>query len=220
MSAFGYRKPSDLPQTLALFPLTNALVFPRGLLQLNIFEPRYLNMVDDALGSERLIGMIQPNAGEEKEAVPELSEIGCVGRITQFSETDDGRYLITLTGVARFQLMQEMEVDTPYRQAIVSFEKFAGDFRADAGAGIDRAYLTRALKTYASLHGFNVDWSSVDQAPMEQVINVAAQLCPFDPVAKQALLEAVSLEDRARALIALLEWDAASDSNSDHRPLQ
>jgi len=220
MSAFGYRKPSDLPQTLALFPLSNALVFPRGLLTLNIFEPRYLNMIDDALGGQRLIGMIQPGAGEENEPVPELSEIGTVGRITQFTETDDGRYLITLTGVARFQLTQEMEVDTPYRQAIVSYDKFAEDFKAASGSGIDRAYLTRSLKTYASLHGFNVDWDSVEQAPVEQVINVAAQLCPFDPVAKQALLEAVSLEDRARALIALLEWDAASDSNSNQRPLQ
>jgi Lon protease-like protein len=220
VSAFGYRKPSDLPETLALFPLSNALVFPRGLLTLNIFEPRYLNMIDDALAGPRLIGMIQPGAGEENEAVPELSEVGCVGRITQFTETDDGRYLITLTGVARFQLEQELEAETPYRQAIVSYDAFAEDFRISPGAGIDREYLTSSLKTYAALHGFNVDWSSVDQAPVETVIHVAAQLCPFDPVAKQALLEAVSLEDRARALIALLEWDAASDPSSNQRPLQ
>src|SRR5262245_1419373 len=115
MSAFGYRKPGDLPQTIAVFPLTGAIMLPRGVLALNIFEPRYLNMVDDALGGDRLIGMIQPATGDEDEPAPDLAEIGTVGRITAFQEMPDGRYLITLTGICRFELEREFDARTPYR---------------------------------------------------------------------------------------------------------
>lgn len=218
MSAFGYRKPADLPQTIALFPLANALLFPRGVLGLNVFEPRYLNMVDDALGGDRLIGMIQPASGEDDATVPALADVGTVGRITSFSETDDGRYLITLTGVCRFMLENEIQAGTPYRQAIVSYGVFAGDFVQSTGLSINRKQLIASLRAYASLNGFQVDWNAVEQAPTETIINVAAQLCPFDLAAKQALLEAVSLEDRCSALIALVEWDSASDD--EQRPLQ
>ena len=128
MSAFGFRKPSDLPRTAALFPLDGAILLPRGVLALNVFEPRYLNMVDDVLGGERLIGVIQPAAQPEGEQAPELSDVGTIGRITSFSETDDGRYLVTLTGVCRFHLEQELDAGTPYRQALVSYDAFAGDF--------------------------------------------------------------------------------------------
>jgi Lon protease-like protein len=218
MSAFGYRKPADLPQTIPLFPLANALLFPRTVLSLNVFEPRYLNMVDDALAGERLIGMIQPAAGDESEAAPELSAIGTVGRITMFSETDDGRYLITLTGVSRFAFERELSAGTPYRQALVSYDQFADDFAASPGGTIDRPALISSLKSYAALHGFQVDWNAVEQAPTEIIVNMAAQLCPFDPVAKQALLEAQTLEDRCRTLIALLEWGAPDEASE--RPLQ
>ncbi|MCL4714338.1 MAG: LON peptidase substrate-binding domain-containing protein [Hyphomonadaceae bacterium] len=218
MSAFGYRKPSDLPQAIPLFPLAGAILMPRGVLTLNVFEPRYLNMVDDALGGERLVGMIQPATGEEDEATPQLCDVGAVGRITAFSETEDGRYLITLTGVCRFDLEQELEVDTPYRQALVSYDAFASDFASSHGRSIDRDSLIASLKTYAALHGFQVEWDAVEQAPTETIVNVAAQVCPFDAAAKQALLEAVTLEERARALIALLEWDSASDDRQ--RPIQ
>lgn len=210
MSAFGYRKPADLPKTIALFPLANALLFPRGVLGLNVFEPRYLNMVDDALAGDRLIGMIQPAPGDEDEPAPRLSAVGTVGRITSFSETDDGRYLVTLTGVCRFTLVKEVEAGAPYRQALVSYDAFAGDFSQASGIAIDRKQLISSLRAYALLNGFQVDWAAVEQAPTETIVNVAAQLCPFDMAAKQALLEAVSLEDRCRALIALVEWDAAS----------
>lgn len=218
MSAFGFRKPGDLPQTLALFPLAGAILLPRGVMALNVFEPRYLNMVDDAFGSERLIGMIQPAGGEDGETHPRLADVGTVGRITAFNETDDGRYLITLTGICRFDLEQEMEAGSPYRQAIVSYEAFAADFTASHGRSIDRDGLIAALKTYAALHGFQVDWESVEEAPTETIVNVAAQICPFDSGAKQALLEALSLEERANTLLALLEWDAASDDQ--RRPMQ
>lgn len=218
MSAFGYRKPADLPQTIPLFPLEDAILLPRGVLALNIFEPRYLNMVDDALGGDRLIGMIQP-AVKRDRSIPDLADVGAVGRITTFSETDDGRYLITLTGVARFNLLREINAGTPYRQALISFDAFAGDFTPSPGHGIDRPKLIASLKTYAALHGFMVDWDSVDQAPTETVINVAAQICPFDAAAKQALLETITLEERNDVLIALLEWDVADDSDAP-RPMQ
>ncbi len=211
MSAFGYRKPSDLPQTIPLFPLEGAILLPRGVLALNVFEPRYLNMVDDALGAERLIGMIQPATGDENNPTPELADVGTVGRITAFQETEDGRYLITLTGVARFDMVREIEAGTPYRQALVDYEPFEIDFKSSMGHTIDRAGLIVKLKKYATLHGFNVDWDSVEQAPTETIINVAAQICPFDSAAKQALLESVTLEERNQTLIALLDWDAAAD---------
>ena len=220
MSAFGFRKPADLPQQIALFPLESAILLPRGVLALNIFEPRYLNMVDDALGGERLIGMIQPATGEEREAIPELADVGTVGRITTFSETEDGRYLITLTGIARFHMHQELKAGTPYRQALVSYEAYADDFEPAADLGIDRPALIASLKTYAALHGFQVDWESVEEAPTETVINVAAQICPFDSAAKQALLETITLPERARALMALLAWDVASDDRGQPRPMQ
>lgn len=217
MSAFGYRKPSDLPRTASLFPLPGAILLPRGVIALNVFEPRYLNMVDDALGAERLIGVIQP-VEDAGAAAPKLADVGAIGRITAFSETDDGRYLITLTGICRFDLEQELEAGKPYRQAIVSYEGFAGDFTPASGERIDRPSLIKALKAYAAQHGFDVDWQSVEQAPTETIVNVAAQICPLDDAAKQALLEAQTLEDRAGALVALLRWDSAADGG--RRPLQ
>jgi Lon protease-like protein len=219
MSAFGYRKPSDLPKTIPLFPLEGAILLPRGVLALNVFEPRYLNMVDDALGGERLIGMIQPAPGEENKSNPDLARVGTVGRITSFTETDDGRYLVTLTGVCRFALGNELAAGAPYRQALTDFEPFAGDFAASSGERIDRKHLIASLRRYAMLHGFDVDWESVEQAPTETIVNVAAQICPFDAAAKQAMLEALTLEDRCEALLAMVEWDAAA-GGQDRRPLQ
>jgi Lon protease-like protein len=218
MSAFGYRKPGDLPQTIPLFPLTGVIMLPRAQLSLNVFEPRYLNMIDDALGGDRLIGMIQPATGEEAEATPDLSDIGAVGRITTFQETGDGRYLINLTGVCRFRLEREFDSRTPYRQAIVDYEEFAADLSQSNGEKIDRPELIATLKRYSTAHGYQVDWDSVEQTNTETLVNVAAQLCPLDPAAKQALLEAQTLEDRAKALTALLIWDVAGDD--EHRPLQ
>jgi Lon protease-like protein len=207
MSAFGYRKPSDLPAALPLFPLAGAILFPRGGLPLNIFEPRYLNMIDDALAGERLIGMIQPTLAEEPDSAPPLAEIGTAGRITTFSETDDGRYLVTLTGVSRFRVTRELPAGMPYRQALVSFDEFATDLAPSRGR-IDREKLRYALRAYVDSRGYQTDWSAVDQAPSEALVNTVSTLCPFDPPAKQALLEARSLAERCRALIALLECDA------------
>ena len=198
----SYRKPSDLPQTIPLFPLTGAILFPRGLLPLNIFEPRYLNMVDDALAGDRVIGMIQPDNGEQP---PHLSAIGTVGRITAFAETEDGRYLITLTGLCRYRISGELNAPTPYRQAIVAYDEFADDLK-DSEIAIDRDKLRLALRRYVDLHGFKVDWSAVESAGHEQLVHAVSTLCPFDAPSKQALLEAPSLSDRCTALIALLEF--------------
>lgn len=211
MSAFGYRKPSDLPETIPLFPLSGALLLPRGGLPLNIFEPRYLNMVDDALGGERAIGMVQPS-GLVTHGAPALCGVGALGRITTFAETEDGRYLITLTGLCRFRITREIDVETPYRQALVDYEDFADDLKPAPGM-IDRERLLPLLRRYAERRGYQVDWNSVESANAETVVNASATLIPFDASAKQALLEAPTLEDRCATLIALLEWgdDAAPD---------
>lgn len=203
----AYRKIEDLPETLPLFPLAGAILFPRGGLPLNVFEPRYLNMVDDALASDRLIGMIQPASGQEQAAHPDLAEIGTAGRITSFSETEDGRYLITLTGICRFRLQREGGSGQPYRRALVAYDEFAGDL-APARGRIDRDKLRLALRAYVDRRGYETDWSAIDKAPPEALVNAVSTLCPFDAPAKQALLEAPSLGERCKALIALLECDA------------
>lgn len=207
MSAFGYRKPADLPQTLPLFPLAGAILFPRGAIPLNVFEPRYLNMIDDALSGHRLIGMIQPARLEEAAPTPSLNEVGTAGRITSFAETDDGRYLVTLTGIMRFRVVRELSGGTPYRQAIVNYDDFANDLYASR-ADIDRERLRVALEHFVDTHGFDADWSAVDEASPETLVNAVSVLCPFEPQAKQALLEAPSIVERCDALITLLEWSA------------
>jgi Lon protease-like protein len=206
--AYGYRKPEDLPQTIAVFPLAGALLLPRANLPLNIFEPRYLNMVDDALASDRLIGMIQPASGGEQSAAPALREIGCLGRLTSFAETGDGRYLITLTGLCRFHVAREFNAATPYRQVEAGY--FAGDLIEHAGDyAIDRDRLGDSLRAFADARGLSVDMASMESAPSEALINTLAALCPFDVEEKQALLEAPSIPERAETLIALLDIHAA-----------
>ena len=216
MSAFGYRKPADLPSTAPIFPLTGAILFPRAPMPLNIFEPRYLNMVDDALAADRAIGMIQPATEDARK--PPLSDVGTLGRITSFAETGDGRYLITLTGVCRFRVERELEAGTPYRRAVVRYDEFARDLHEntrDADA-VDRSRLTRALKHYGEARQLQVDWSSVEEASAEALVHAVAALCPFDAAAKQALLEAPTLCDCAATLVALLELDAAGDGSESN----
>ena len=209
MSAFGFRKPEDLPPTIPVFPLPGALLFPRGILPLNIFEPRYLNMIDDALAAERLIGMIQPAPGAEG-ASPSLAPVGCVGRITSFSETDDGRYLITLTGVARFRVGRELEMRAPYRSVAADWQAYASDLsQREFGGAIDREALARALRRYAEARGFNIDWDAAGEAPGELLVNAVCAACPFDAQEKQLLLEAETIADRCDTLVALLELGAA-----------
>lgn len=214
----GYVKASDLPQVIPVFPLPGAILLPRGQLPLNIFEPRYLNMVDDAMAGDRIIGMIQPNSPSVRQ--PSLSPIGCAGRITSFAETSDGRYLITLTGCARFRIATELPTQTPYRQVRADFEAFEHDLSAPATDDIDldRDGLLKALGAYLETRGLDIDWDTAETAPPEALINSLSMALPFEPPEKQALLEAPSLFDRSTVLTALMTIDAAGDNGEGEAP--
>jgi Lon protease-like protein len=206
-----------------LFPLPGALLLPRGQMPLNIFEPRYLAMIDDVLKSHRLIGMIQPDEGAEDSTrlTPSLYGVGCIGRITQIAETGDGRYLLTLTGVARFELVEEVRALTPYRQAKVSYSRFARDFEARAGEDdVDRTGLLRALKEFALANEFKIDWKGVNEAPNEALVNALSMMAPFGPKEKQALLEAIDLKTRAEMLVAITEMELARNGSDTDTTLQ
>lgn len=215
MPIVGYRKVVELPQVIPVFPLDGALLLPHASLPLNIFEPRYLNMVDDAMGAERIIGMVQTLPGGERER-PRLAAVGCIGRITSFSETGDGRYMITLTGVCRFALGDELPVRTPYRQVRAEYRAFEADLKPmQPDEGFDKLRLLRALKAYLDRRSMEVDWETAKAAPTEALVNSLAMALPFESAEKQALLEADGLAARRDALIALMEIDAASLSDED-----
>jgi len=201
---------SDLPPSLPLFPLTGVVLLPRGHLPLNIFEPRYLEMVDHALAGDRLIGMIQPTENEETVLKPRLSRVGCAGKIVSFRETEDNRYLITLQGICRFQLTGELETLTPWRMGLCDYAAFASDLAESQEEEVPRDRLLAALKAYLTNHDMKADWKSVMTAPAEALVNALAMMCPFDPAEKQALLEAHSFQDRASTLMALLEMGGES----------
>jgi Lon protease-like protein len=196
---------SDLPGTLPLFPLTGVVLLPRGHLPLNIFEPRYLEMVDHALRADRLIGMIQPTQSEDSVLSPRLSQVGCAGKIVSFQETADNRYLISLAGICRFRLTGEVAATTPWRSGLCDFAAFAGDLAQPGEEDFPRERLLAALRAYLTTRDMKADWKSVMTAPGEALINALTMMCPFDPVEKQALLEARSFQDRASTLMALLE---------------
>ncbi len=218
MSA-GYRKVSDLPELIPVFPLDGALLLPGCQLPLQIFEPRYLNMVDDAMSGHRVIGMIQTASGGDK-ARPNLAEVGCVGRITAYAETGDGRYLITLTGICRFEAGEELDLNTPYRQVRPSYERYASDLDADeTPLALDRNAFLGTMKRYLDHKGLAVEWDAAKQAPAVALVNSLAMGLPLDPAEKQALLEAPTLAERTRVLTALMEIDAAADDD-EPPPLQ
>jgi Lon protease-like protein len=215
----GYRKLSDLPALIPVFPLDGALLLPGGQLPLQIFEPRYLNMIDDAMSGERLIGMVQTREGGER-AHPRLARVGCAGRITAYSETGDGRYLITLTGVCRFEVGEELTTNTPYRLVRPDFQAYAADLDAEGQElAFDRAPFLAALRRYLDHKGLGVEWEAVNAAPAGALINSLAMALPLDPAEKQALLEAGTLDARRAALAALMEIDAAGDDD-EPPPLQ
>lgn len=213
--ARSYTSLEDLPQTLPIFPLTGALLLPRAHLPLNVFEPRYLAMVDAVLAGERLIGMIQPTEDEATSVRPALSDVGCAGRLTGYRETEDGRYLITLTGVCRFRVEAELDAATAFRQVCPQFAPFLSDLvepAEDETSGFPRDHLMEALKAYLARRDLKADWDSVTDAPAEALVNALAMLCPFEANEKQALLEAEDWRARVGTLIALLEMDAADDA--------
>src|ERR1700758_2885597 len=217
-----YRGPADLPETLPVFPLAGALLLPRGQMPLNIFEPRYVAMVDDALAGRRLIGMIQPDPAHRKSDVnPKLYRIGCVGRITQFGETGDGRYLIELTGIARFTIAEEIIVATPYRQCRIDCAPFADDFVARKGEdAVDRKALLSALALFLKANDLKADWDGIENAPNEALVNALAMMSPYGAAEKQAMLEAPDLKTRAEILVAVTEIELAKSRTSGETPLQ
>jgi Lon protease-like protein len=200
-----YLKPGDLPDTIAVFPLGGALLLPTGQLPLNIFEPRYLAMFDAALSGNRLIGMVQPALGDtEGQGEAHLAPVGCLGRITSFAETGDGRYIVSLTGICRFRLLEEKETHHPFRTFRIA--PFIADLSArDEEDAVDRAALLAAFKAYLDANKLEADWESVERASNLTLVNSLAMMSPFGPAEKQALLEAPDLKTRAETLIAITE---------------
>jgi Lon protease-like protein len=221
----SFRRIGDLPLVIPVFPLDGVLLLPGGQLPLNIFEPRYLNMLDDVMSGERMIGMIQtrPNgAGPEDEHGPSLAPIGCAGRVTSFAETADGRYLVTLTGICRFRAGAELPARMPYRQVRADFSSFEADLREDgpSSEGVDPVPLLAALRRYLDHRGLAIDWTSAENAPSDALINSLSMALPFDPMEKQALLEAPTMADRRETLVALLEIDAAVGDDDEPPSIQ
>ncbi|QEW18046.1 Lon protease [Marinibacterium anthonyi] len=201
-------KPADLPDTIAVFPLPGALLLPRSRLPLHVFEPRYLQMLEDALKTrERLIGMVQPNSIPGREDGTGLYTIGCAGRVTQFSETEDGRYLITLTGVSRYRIQREVAGFTPYRRCEISWDGFGRDLgQPEVDDCFDRAAFMALLGRFFSAQKLSTDWDTLKEAEDELLINSLSMLLDFDPEDKQALLEAPSLKTRRETLVTLIEF--------------
>jgi len=215
-----YRTLADLPQLIPVFPLDGALLLPGGELPLQIFEPRYLNMVDDAMAGDRVIGMIQTRGGSRSR--PKLSDVGCLGRITSYAETSDGRYLITLTGLCRFETGEELDLRLPYRQVRAKYDRFGDDLGDDGEAEVTEAARGRfatALKRYLNGRELDIDWDTAQEAPLEALVNSLCMGLPFEPAEKQAFLEAPNLAGRFEVLTTLLEIDA-SDPDDEHHSLQ
>jgi Lon protease-like protein len=218
-----YQSPGDLPDVIPVFPLPGALLLPRGQMPLNIFEPRYMAMIDDALRSGyRLIGMIQPDAAHPgPEHKPNLFKVGCVGRITQIAETGDRRYLLQLTGVVRFRIDAELEVTTPYRQCRVLYAPFVDDLTARKGEDeVDRKSLLHALSEFLKANDLKADWDGIENAPNEALVNALAMMSPYGTAEKQALLEAPDLKTRAEILVAVTEIELARNATGGETSLQ
>jgi len=217
-----YSGPSDLPDIIPIFPLPGALLLPRGQMPLNIFEPRYLAMIDDALKTSRLIGMVQPEVEQSPRVRPGgLFKVGCVGRITQFAETGDNRYVVSLTGVARFKVKEELSVVTPYRQCFVTFDPFISDFIARSGEEeVDRPAVLSSLKNFVEANQLQIDWKGISAASNEALVNALCMMAPFGPREKQALLEASDLKKRAELLVAITEIELARRDDGSESSLQ
>lgn len=204
---------ADLPDALPVFPLAEVLLLPRGHLPLNIFEPRYLAMVEDALATKRMIGMIQPADPASQESSPRLYGTGCAGRISRFEETGDGRYLIALKGVCRFDAAEELPMARGYRRIRPDWTRHAGDLVAESDAGLDRDRLLDVLRRYFDRHGLSADWDTLRQAPDERLVTCLSMICPFGASEKQALLEAPDLRARGAMLTTLVEMAVFGDTS-------
>ncbi|PPR11089.1 MAG: hypothetical protein CFH41_01189 [Alphaproteobacteria bacterium MarineAlpha11_Bin1] len=202
-----------LPTEIPIFPLTGVLLLPGGKLPLNLFEPRYLSMMSEALAGHRLIGMVQPTGDNEGDQ-PEVYQTGCAGRLTSFSETEDGRYLVTLSGYIRFDIKQELPLRAGFRTIIPDWLPYRGDLAEVDSVGIDRDRMLRTLKGYFTANQVDANWDAIEETSTDRLVNALAMMCPFQPSEKQALLEAESVVDRADVMVALLEMSlAANDDN-------
>ncbi|SKA25831.1 LON peptidase substrate-binding domain-containing protein [Consotaella salsifontis] len=211
-----YRIEADLPDEIPVFPLSGVLLLPGGQLPLNIFEPRYLKMIDDAMAGDRLIGMIQPrlDGSLKPTGEPELAPIGCLGRIISLSETGDGRYIVNLAGVARFRVNEELKTGKPYRRCRIA--NFLTDLEAGRGEeDIDREGLLSVFRRYLDVNGLEADWDSVAKASNETLVNAFCIMSPYGAAEKQALIEAADLKTRAETLIAITEIALAREGDDD-----
>lgn len=220
MPGTAHNLPERLPRRIAVFPLTGALLLPKAQLPLNIFEPRYLAMVNDAMSGDRIIGMVQPDlaGGMVADDQPALSSIGCAGKITAFAETGDGRILITLTGISRFAIRRELPSPYPYRIVEADFAPFVSDL--DEPDLVDRAALIETIRSFLAVYGLNADWEEMERASSETLVNTFSILSPCSPREKQALLEAPDLRARAGILKTLTEMAAATAGQDGPRSLQ
>lgn len=211
---------ADLPAEIPVFPLPGALLLPQGRLPLNIFEPRYLAMTSDALAAGRVFGMIQPDPGAEAGPKgPGLYRIGCLGRLTSFAETEDGRFLVTLTGLVRFRVVEELAMHRGYRRVRADYDPFRNDMHeGEPAARLDREALLAALRPFFRARGIEANWDAVDQASDAMLVLTLAMVCPFEPREKQALLEAEGAEARAAMLVALLQMGAHGEASDDLPP--
>lgn len=211
----------DLPAEFAVFPLPGALLLPRGQLPLNIFERRYVAMVEDALAHGRMFAMIQPDvSAPETPHGPALHRIGCLGRLSSFTETDDGRLLITLNGLARFSIAGEIDMRRGYRRVIGDFSRFRADMNPPEDSALDREALLAALRGYFAHRGVDPNWDAINRLADDALVVTLAMVCPFEPIEKQALLEAFTEAERADTLLALLRMGAAEEpGGSSDRPV-
>ena len=221
-----YRSPGDLPEIMPVFPLRGAILLPRATLTLNVFEPRYLALVEHALAHGRLVGVVQPSAacGEAESPAGKrfpLRAVGCAGRITAFNEDEDSRLLISLTGIARFRLEAEVASSHPFRLFQLDFRLFGTDFAAGSGEErVDRPRLLATLRTYLKARQLSADWKRIEQTGNERLVNTLSILSPYGPEEKQALLEAPDLKARAEALMALAEMELAERGGESGTSLQ
>lgn len=216
-----YQSAKDLPQTVSVFPLAGALLLPGGRLPLNIFEPRYLAMVDAIVGGSRIIGMVQPalDGRLRGDDEPVLCEVGCLGRVTSLTETGDGRYLLVLDGICRFRIIDELAAKTPFRQCRIA--PFVADLDSEGEAGqVDRKALLKALRDYVDANGLQVDWDNISRAGNETLVNALSMMAPYGPAEKQALLEADDLKTRAEMLVAMAEIELARGGEGPQSSLQ
>ena len=205
---------SRLPSRFPIFPLSGAILLPGGNLPLNIFEPRYLQMTKDTMRGDKVIGMIQPCGGKGESA---LYPVGCAGQITNFETTEDGRHLITLTGLCRFEIAEELTVATPYRQVIADFDSWQGDLEPQTAPDSLRPHLVEALRRYFAVHDISVDWEQIERAPLGGLLTSLAMICPFEPSEKQALLETADSTALGRTLIVLLKMGTLTNDDCSAR---